>query len=175
MLQFTKPVFPKLFSTATQFLERQSIASHIALLDKEVGLKWKKYCYLLLNIILQKTPFLIMMRVWLVHLFPVTVNDGIDVHVSASYFQGQGVQQLQLVPKFGFHSYRCKKSNLIDVRRWEREYYLQRFSRKSWADSQNSVNFLRLKFIICSVYYVPYFLPFSNSFTFPFFMILIFI
>jgi hypothetical protein len=25
---------PKLFSTATQFLERQSIATHIALLDK---------------------------------------------------------------------------------------------------------------------------------------------
>jgi hypothetical protein len=28
-------VLPKFFSTVTQFLERQSIATHIALLDKE--------------------------------------------------------------------------------------------------------------------------------------------
>jgi hypothetical protein len=27
-------------------------------------------------------------------LFPVTVDDGIDVHVNASYFQAQGVLQL---------------------------------------------------------------------------------
>jgi hypothetical protein len=35
-------VLPKLFSTATQFLERQSIASHIALLDKKSSSKKKK-------------------------------------------------------------------------------------------------------------------------------------
>jgi hypothetical protein len=29
-------------------------------------------------------------------LFPVAVDDGIGVHVSASYFQAQGVRQLQL-------------------------------------------------------------------------------
>jgi hypothetical protein len=38
-----------------QFLERQSIATHIALLDKKLVIKLKKYLYLLLNIILQKT------------------------------------------------------------------------------------------------------------------------
>jgi hypothetical protein len=37
-----------------------------------------------------------------VRLFPVTAHDGIDVHVKASYFQAQGVRQLQLVSKFGF-------------------------------------------------------------------------
>jgi hypothetical protein len=48
-------VLPKHFSTATQFLERQSIATHIALLDKKkLVLKRKYYFYLLLNIILQK-------------------------------------------------------------------------------------------------------------------------
>jgi hypothetical protein len=31
--------------------------------------------------------FLIMRRVWLVHLFSVIVDEGIDVHVNASYFQ----------------------------------------------------------------------------------------
>jgi hypothetical protein len=51
----TRAVLPKLFSTATQFLERQSIATHTALLDKKVGLKRKKYFSLLLNTILQKT------------------------------------------------------------------------------------------------------------------------
>jgi hypothetical protein len=30
-------------------------------------------------------------------LFPVTADEGIDVHVSASYFQAQGVRQLQLI------------------------------------------------------------------------------
>jgi hypothetical protein len=50
------PVLPELFSTATQFLERQSIASHIVLLDKKKAvLKSKTYFYLLVNIILQKT------------------------------------------------------------------------------------------------------------------------
>jgi hypothetical protein len=48
-------VLPKLFSTATQFLEQQSITTHRALLDKKVVLKRKKYFYLLLNITLQKT------------------------------------------------------------------------------------------------------------------------
>jgi hypothetical protein len=39
----TSAVLPKLFSTATQFLERQSIATRIALLDKKkVVLKRKK-------------------------------------------------------------------------------------------------------------------------------------
>jgi hypothetical protein len=38
-----RPVLPNLFSTATQFLERQSIATHIALLDKKVVLKRKIY------------------------------------------------------------------------------------------------------------------------------------
>jgi hypothetical protein len=37
-----------------------------------------------------------------VRLFPVTVDDGIDVHANASYFQAQGVRQLKLVWKFGF-------------------------------------------------------------------------
>jgi hypothetical protein len=35
-----------------------------------------------------------MRREWLVRLFPVTVDDGIDVHVKASYFQAQGFRQL---------------------------------------------------------------------------------
>jgi hypothetical protein len=74
-----------------------------------------------------------MRRMLLVCLFPVTVDDGIDVHVNASYFQAQGVRQLQLVSKFGFHSYDWRKSNFTDVRRWEREQYLQSFSRKSWT------------------------------------------
>jgi hypothetical protein len=48
-------VLSKLVSTATQFLERQSIATHNALLDKnKVVLKRKISIYLLLNIILQK-------------------------------------------------------------------------------------------------------------------------
>jgi hypothetical protein len=71
--------------------------------------------------------FLILRRVWLVRLFPVTTDDGIDVHVNANYFQAQRVWQLQLVSKFGFHSYHCRKSNFTDVRRWEREQYLQSF------------------------------------------------
>jgi hypothetical protein len=37
-----------------------------------------------------------------VRLFPVTVDDGIDVHVNASYFQAQRVRQLQLDSKFFF-------------------------------------------------------------------------
>jgi hypothetical protein len=41
-----------------------------------------------------------------VRLFPVTVDDGIDVHVNASYFQVQGARQLKLASKFGFHSSR---------------------------------------------------------------------
>jgi hypothetical protein len=54
-----RTVFPKHFSTATQFLERQSVATHIALLDKKkVFLERKKYVYLLLNIILQKTRYI---------------------------------------------------------------------------------------------------------------------
>jgi hypothetical protein len=47
-----RAVLPELFSTATQFLERQSIATHIALLAKKSSSKKKKY--LLLNITLQK-------------------------------------------------------------------------------------------------------------------------
>jgi hypothetical protein len=59
---------------------------------KKVVLKRKIYFYLLSNIILQKLDlFLIMRRVWLVRLFPVTVDD-IDVQVNASYFQTQGVR-----------------------------------------------------------------------------------
>jgi hypothetical protein len=41
----------------------------------------------------------------MVRLFPVTLDDGTDVHVNESYFQAQGVRQLQLVSKCGFHSY----------------------------------------------------------------------
>jgi hypothetical protein len=59
-----------------------------------------------------------------VPLFPVTADDGTDVHVNASYFQAQGVRQLKLVSKFGIHSYYCRKSNFADV---------QSFSRKSWT------------------------------------------
>jgi hypothetical protein len=36
-------MLPKLFSTATQFLERQSIATHIDLLDKKSSSKNEKY------------------------------------------------------------------------------------------------------------------------------------
>jgi hypothetical protein len=45
-----------------------------------------------------------MRRVWLLRLFPVTVDESIDVHVNASYFQAQGIRQLQLVSKFDFHN-----------------------------------------------------------------------
>jgi hypothetical protein len=38
-LLMPKSVLPNLFSTATQLLERQSVATHIALLDKKVVLK----------------------------------------------------------------------------------------------------------------------------------------
>jgi hypothetical protein len=45
--KLTRLMLPKLFSTETQFLERQSIASHIALLDKQkVVIKTKKYIFL---------------------------------------------------------------------------------------------------------------------------------
>jgi hypothetical protein len=54
MQHWLRAVPPKHFSTATQFLERQSIATHIALLDKKSSSKKKKNVYLLLNIILQK-------------------------------------------------------------------------------------------------------------------------
>jgi hypothetical protein len=47
-------VLPRLFRTATQYLERQSIATHVGLLDKKSSSINKKYFYLLLNIILQK-------------------------------------------------------------------------------------------------------------------------
>jgi hypothetical protein len=52
-----------------------------------------------------------------VRLFPVTVDDGIDIHVNASYFQAQGVRQLHFISKFGFHSYHGRKSNFTDVRK----------------------------------------------------------
>jgi hypothetical protein len=39
---YPRPVLPKLFSTATQFLERQSIATHI--LDKKIVLKRRNIC-----------------------------------------------------------------------------------------------------------------------------------
>jgi hypothetical protein len=45
----------KPFSTATQFLERHSIATHVDLLNQKSSSKEKKYFYLLLNIILEKT------------------------------------------------------------------------------------------------------------------------
>jgi hypothetical protein len=41
-MKVSRTVLPKLFSTATQFLERQSIATHIALLDKKSSSKNKK-------------------------------------------------------------------------------------------------------------------------------------
>jgi hypothetical protein len=50
-------------------------------------------------------------------LFPVTVDDGIDVHVNANYFQAQGVRQLRLVSKFAFQSYHCRKSNFTAAQR----------------------------------------------------------
>jgi hypothetical protein len=61
------PVLPKLFSTATQFLEQPSIAT------KKVVLKRKKYFYLLLNIIKKTRSYLVMRRVRLVPLFPVSI------------------------------------------------------------------------------------------------------
>jgi hypothetical protein len=63
---WVRAVLPKRFSTTTQFLERQSIATHIALLDKKKSSsKTKKNIfYIFLNIILQKNSmFLIMRRV----------------------------------------------------------------------------------------------------------------
>jgi hypothetical protein len=91
-----------------------------------------------------------MRRMWLVRLFPVTLDDGIDVHVNVSYFQAQGVRQLQLVSKFGFHSYHFRKFNFTDVRRWEGSSTfnasVERVGHVCWTDSQNCVNFLRLKF-----------------------------
>jgi hypothetical protein len=91
-----------------------------------------------LNIILQKNSmFLIMRRVWLVRLFPVTVDDGIDVHVIASYFQTQGVRQLS-----------CGWLLFFAV----------------------GVVESRIR-IIYGVYYVPYFLPFSNFVLFFHFLI----
>jgi hypothetical protein len=51
----TRAVLPRLFSTATPLLERHSIATHIALLDKNQVFK---KIYLLLNIILQKTRYI---------------------------------------------------------------------------------------------------------------------
>jgi hypothetical protein len=39
---FVTPMLPKLFSTATQFLERQSVSTHIALLDKKSSSKKEK-------------------------------------------------------------------------------------------------------------------------------------
>jgi hypothetical protein len=38
----SKAVLPKLFSTSTQFLERQSIATHVALPDQKSSSKKKK-------------------------------------------------------------------------------------------------------------------------------------
>jgi hypothetical protein len=88
-------VLPKPFSTATQFLE-QSIATHIALVDRKIViLKRKKKLFIIeYNFTKKLDLFLMMRRVSLVRLFPVTVDDGIDVHVNASYFQAQGVRQL---------------------------------------------------------------------------------
>jgi hypothetical protein len=39
----------------------------------------------------------------MVLLFPVTVYDGIDVHVIASYFQGQGIGQCSLFGNLVFN------------------------------------------------------------------------
>jgi hypothetical protein len=36
--------------------------------------------------------------------FPVTVDDGIDVHVNASYFQAQEVRNLVLIPTIAENS-----------------------------------------------------------------------
>jgi hypothetical protein len=63
-----------------------------------------------------------------VRLFPVTVGDGIDVHVNASYFQAQRVRQLS-----------CGRLPIFAV----------------------AVVESRIR-IMYGVYYVPYFLPFSN-------------
>jgi hypothetical protein len=35
-------------------------------------------------------------------------DNGIDVHVNPGYIQAQGVRQLQLESKSGFHSYNCQ-------------------------------------------------------------------
>jgi hypothetical protein len=44
-IELNRSVLPKPFSTATQFLERQSIATHTALLDKKGSFKKKKSIY----------------------------------------------------------------------------------------------------------------------------------
>jgi hypothetical protein len=80
MIIIPRTVLPKLFSTATQFLERQSIATHIALRDKNKFVLKRNFFYKNLEL------FLIMRRVWMVRLFPVTVDDDIDTHINASYF-----------------------------------------------------------------------------------------
>jgi hypothetical protein len=52
-MQRSEAVITKLFSTATQFLERHSIATHVDLLD--IRRVVVIFFYLLLNIILQKS------------------------------------------------------------------------------------------------------------------------
>jgi hypothetical protein len=109
-------VLPKLSSNATQFLERTIYRDpHSFTEQKKVVLK--NLFIIEYNFTNKLDLFLIMRRVRLVRLFPVTIDVGIDVHVNASYFQAQGVRQLQPVSKFGFHSYHCRKTNFTDVQR----------------------------------------------------------
>jgi hypothetical protein len=70
-----------------------------------------------------------------VRLLPVTVDDGIDVHVNASYFQVQGVRQLScgLLAIFAV----VVVESRIRIIYWGKGRY--------------------------GVYYLPYFLPFSKN------------
>jgi hypothetical protein len=49
-------VLPKRFSTATQFLERQSIATHIALLDKKSVFLKRKFLKYIIEYNFTKSP-----------------------------------------------------------------------------------------------------------------------
>jgi hypothetical protein len=110
--KYTKSVLPKLFSTATQFLERQPIATHIVLLDKKSSSKKNFLFSIEYNLTKKLDLFLIMRRVRLVRLFPVTVDDGIVVYVNASYLPL--FFSLSHFLRF-FNFYIIKKSHLKNV------------------------------------------------------------
>jgi hypothetical protein len=117
----------------------------------EIVLKRKTYFYLLFNIILQNTRSISHNEACVIG----ALVSGYcwwrtDVHVNASYFQTQGVRQLQLVSKSGFRSYHCRKSNftMYEDENGSSSFKAsaERVGRACWTDSQNCVNFLRLKF-----------------------------
>jgi hypothetical protein len=148
-----------------------------------------------LRIILQKNLdlFLIMRRVWLVRLFPVTVDDGIDV--LWVIFRRKEIDNCSLFRNLVFISPIAENSTsqMYEDEKGSSTFRIsvERVGHIRWTDSQNCI-YLRcgrcripnpynmrgegaIPRIIYDVYYVPYFLPFSNFvlfFTFPFLMII---